>query len=55
MLASSRKPGAAANRADIYGLRAGPAVRLASETRLRAQWNPPLHRFLASETRGVPG
>ena len=40
----------------ISGLRAGPAARLASETRLRAQCkHRPLQRFVITQGRGFPG
>ena len=40
----------------ISGLRAGPAVRLASETRLRAQCeHRPLQRFVITRGHGFPG
>ena len=40
----------------ISGLRAGPAARLASETRLRAQCkHRPLQRFVVTRGRGFPG
>ena len=40
----------------ISGLRAGPAVRLASETRLRAQCeHRPLQRFVITQGRRFPG